>query len=141
MPSPARASCASAAAEQPGVSRRRRPFSFERTRDSGIEQHPPRRPPSPAKGPGAPRRGPSTVLGSGASGRTAVDGSETTLGGSAVATVSDFIVERLSEWGVTRVYGYPGDGINGVMGALNRAEGRIEFVQARHEEMAAFMAC
>jgi len=57
------------------------------------------------------------------------------------ATVSDFLVERLSSWGVKRVYGYPGDGINGVMGALNRANGRIEFIQTRHEEMAAFMAC
>ncbi|MBV4482303.1 thiamine pyrophosphate-requiring protein [Pseudomonas khavaziana] len=55
-------------------------------------------------------------------------------------TVSDFLVERLSEWGVTRIFGYPGDGINGVFGALNRAKGKIEFVQARHEEMAAFMA-
>jgi pyruvate dehydrogenase (quinone) len=57
------------------------------------------------------------------------------------ATVSDFLVQRLSSWGVKRVYGYPGDGINGVMGALNRANGRIEFIQTRHEEMAAFMAC
>jgi pyruvate dehydrogenase (quinone) len=56
-------------------------------------------------------------------------------------TVSDFIVERLHQWGVRRMYGYPGDGINGVFGALNRAGGKIEFVQARHEEMAAFMAC
>ncbi|MFC0399386.1 thiamine pyrophosphate-requiring protein [Paraburkholderia rhizosphaerae] len=55
-------------------------------------------------------------------------------------TVGDFIVERLHRWGVTRMYGYPGDGINGVFGALNRADGKIEFVQARHEEMAAFMA-
>lgn len=54
-------------------------------------------------------------------------------------TVSDFLVERLSEWGVTRIFGYPGDGINGVFGALRRA-GKIEFVQCRHEEMAAFMA-
>jgi pyruvate dehydrogenase (quinone) len=56
-------------------------------------------------------------------------------------TVADFIVERLSNWGVRRVFGYPGDGINGVMGALARAQDRIEFVQTRHEEMAAFMAC
>src|SRR5215467_12342345 len=56
------------------------------------------------------------------------------------ATVSDFIVERLYAWGVRRIYGYPGDGINGVFGGLARAEGRIEFIQARHEEMAAFMA-
>jgi len=55
--------------------------------------------------------------------------------------VSDFIVERLISWGVSRIYGYPGDGINGVMGALNRAKERIDFIQTRHEEMAAFMAC
>lgn len=55
--------------------------------------------------------------------------------------VSDFLVERLISWGVKRIYGYPGDGINGVMGALNRAKDRIDFIQTRHEEMAAFMAC
>jgi pyruvate dehydrogenase (quinone) len=55
--------------------------------------------------------------------------------------VGDFLVRRLSEWGVKRIYGYPGDGINGIMGALDRASDRIEFVQARHEEMSAFMAC
>jgi pyruvate dehydrogenase (quinone) len=55
--------------------------------------------------------------------------------------VGDFLIERLSKWGVQRIYGYPGDGINGIMGALERADGRIEFVQVRHEEMAAFMAC
>jgi pyruvate dehydrogenase (quinone) len=55
--------------------------------------------------------------------------------------VSDFIVERLREWGVKRIYGYPGDGINGIMGALQRAEDGPDFVQVRHEEMAAFMAC
>lgn len=55
-------------------------------------------------------------------------------------TVSDFLVDRLYEWGVRRIFGYPGDGINGVFGALRRAKGKIEFVQARHEEMAAFMA-
>jgi pyruvate dehydrogenase (quinone) len=53
--------------------------------------------------------------------------------------VGDFVVERLRAWGVRRIYGYPGDGINGVIGALQRA-GNIEFVQVRHEEMAAFMA-
>jgi pyruvate dehydrogenase (quinone) len=57
------------------------------------------------------------------------------------ATVSDFLVERLRAWGVRRVFGYPGDGINGVVGALARATDEIRFVQARHEEMAAFMAC
>ena len=53
--------------------------------------------------------------------------------------VGDFLVERLHAWGVRRIYGYPGDGINGVIGALQRA-GNIEFIQVRHEEMAAFMA-
>ncbi len=57
------------------------------------------------------------------------------------ATASDFLLERLTEWGVQRIYGFPGDGINGLLGALDRAGDRIEFVQARHEEMAAFMAC
>src|SRR5256714_4998674 len=56
-------------------------------------------------------------------------------------TVSDQIIERLHAWGVGRVFGYPGDGINGVMGALNRAKDKIEFIQTRHEELAAFMAC
>lgn len=55
-------------------------------------------------------------------------------------TVGDFVVSRLHEWGVRRMFGYPGDGINGMFGALNRARGKIEFIQARHEEMAAFMA-
>ncbi|MCC8936259.1 thiamine pyrophosphate-requiring protein [Bradyrhizobium sp. Arg68] len=55
-------------------------------------------------------------------------------------TVSDFVVHRLHDWDVRHIFGYPGDGINGVFGALNRAGGRIEFIQARHEEMAAFMA-
>src|ERR1700729_3654380 len=55
-------------------------------------------------------------------------------------TVGDFFIERLHEWGVRKIFGYPGDGINGVFGALQRADGAIEFIQARHEEMAAFMA-
>ena len=55
-------------------------------------------------------------------------------------TVGDFLVSRLHAWGVRRLFGYPGDGINGVFGALNRADEKIEFIQTRHEEMAAFMA-
>ncbi len=55
-------------------------------------------------------------------------------------TVGDFIVERLHQWGVRRLFGYPGDGINGVFGALARAKAKMEFIQTRHEEMAAFMA-
>src|SRR5262245_29983850 len=56
-------------------------------------------------------------------------------------SVSDFIVKRLAQWGVRRVFGYPGDGIHGLMGAFGRDSHDIEFIQARHEELAAFMAC
>jgi pyruvate dehydrogenase (quinone) len=55
-------------------------------------------------------------------------------------TVGDFLVQRLHQWGVRHMFGYPGDGINGVFGALNRAGDKMQFIQARHEEMAAFMA-
>ncbi|AEW99596.1 thiamine pyrophosphate protein (plasmid) [Streptantibioticus cattleyicolor NRRL 8057 = DSM 46488] len=51
------------------------------------------------------------------------------------------MLDRLRQWGVHRVYGYPGDGINGMLGAFDRAQGDPEFIQVRHEEMAAFMAC
>ncbi|WP_432710890.1 thiamine pyrophosphate-requiring protein [Pedobacter sp.] len=54
--------------------------------------------------------------------------------------VSDFFIQRLSEWKIERLFGYPGDGINGLLGALNRSK-KIQFIQSRHEEMAAFMAC
>src|SRR5579885_1428940 len=58
-------------------------------------------------------------------------------------TVGDFLLDRLATWGVRRIYGYPGDGINGIMGAFTRSSNgeRPEFIQVRHEEMAAFMAC
>jgi len=56
-------------------------------------------------------------------------------------TVAGFLISRLREWGVRRVYGYPGDGINAIIGAFDKAGGDPEFIQARHEEMAAFMAC
>jgi pyruvate dehydrogenase (quinone) len=58
-------------------------------------------------------------------------------------TVGDFILERLGVWGIQRIYGYPGDGINGIIGAFPRSNNgnpRPEFIQVRHEEMAAFMA-
>lgn len=55
-------------------------------------------------------------------------------------TVGDFLWDRLHQWGVRRIFGYPGDGINGLLGALQRVEDKFEFVQVRHEEMAAFMA-
>lgn len=54
-------------------------------------------------------------------------------------TVGDFVLERLATWGVRRIFGYPGDGINGLTGSLDRQD-KIEFVQVRHEEEAAFMA-
>jgi len=57
-----------------------------------------------------------------------------------VQTVSDFVLDRLGQWGVQRVFGYPGDGINGLIGAFGRND-TLEFVQTRHEEGAAFMAC
>src|SRR6059058_6248145 len=56
-------------------------------------------------------------------------------------TVSDFLIKRINEWGLKRIYGYPGDGINDIIGAIDRANGSVEYVQVRHEEMAAFMAC
>src|SRR5436853_163358 len=61
--------------------------------------------------------------------------------GAMTKTVGDFIWELLSAWGVRRVFGYPGDGIGGLVGALARSKGAIDFVQVRHEEMAGLMAC
>jgi pyruvate dehydrogenase (quinone) len=55
-------------------------------------------------------------------------------------TVADYLLQRLNEWDVHRIFGYPGDGINGIMAALGRQD-KIEFIQARHEELAALMAC
>jgi pyruvate dehydrogenase (quinone) len=60
---------------------------------------------------------------------------------SEVQNVSDFIIKRLASWGITRIFGYPGDGINGIMGALSRSMESVKFTQVRHEEMAALMAC
>src|SRR5579862_9162388 len=54
---------------------------------------------------------------------------------------ADFLLARLREWGIHRIYGYPGDGINAILGAFNRAGSDPELMQVRHEEMAAFMAC
>src|SRR6476469_2505404 len=56
-------------------------------------------------------------------------------------TSADFLLQRLHENGVRRIYGYPADGINAIVGALERQKDLIEFVQVRHEEQAAFMAC
>ena len=56
-------------------------------------------------------------------------------------TVADHLLDRLEEWGANTIFGYSGDGINGILGALDRAGDRFDFIQPRHEEMAAFMAC
>ena len=58
-----------------------------------------------------------------------------------MANVATKMLERLREWGVHRIYGYPGDGINGFLGSLEEVGDDPFFVQTRHEEMAAFMAC
>ena len=55
-------------------------------------------------------------------------------------TVADYLLHRLREWGVDHVFGYPGDGINGILAAWGRADDQPRFIQARHEEMAAFEA-
>ncbi|MGK8505801.1 thiamine pyrophosphate-requiring protein [Nocardia asiatica] len=54
--------------------------------------------------------------------------------------VGDYVVQRLREWGVEQVFGYPGDGINGLIAAFGRADDKPAFIQARHEEMSAFQA-
>lgn len=56
-------------------------------------------------------------------------------------TAADVLIDTLHRWGVDRVFGIPGDGINGIMEALRRAAERVRFVQVRHEEAAALMAC
>src|SRR3954451_25008766 len=56
-------------------------------------------------------------------------------------TVASHLLNRIHEWGVEKVYGYPGDGINGILGAWHEPEGKPEFIQCRHEEIAAFAAC
>ena len=55
-------------------------------------------------------------------------------------TVADFVLERLREWHVEQVFGYPGDGINGLIAAFGKADDKPMFVQSRHEEMSAFQA-
>jgi len=55
-------------------------------------------------------------------------------------TVADYLLERLRAWDVTQVFGFPGDGINGLLAAWGRAESKPQFVQSRHEEMSAFEA-
>jgi pyruvate dehydrogenase (quinone) len=57
-----------------------------------------------------------------------------------MTTVADMLLARLREWGVRQVFGYPGDGINGILGAFSRAANQPRFIQSRHEEMSAFQA-
>src|SRR5437764_13295828 len=54
---------------------------------------------------------------------------------------ADILIETICDWGVDVIFGLPGDGINGIMEALRIRQDRIRFVQVRHEEAAAFMAC
>src|ERR671922_983819 len=56
-------------------------------------------------------------------------------------TTADRLVERLIDWGVDTIFGFPGDGVNGIFEALRTRQGQIRFVQVRHEEAAAFAAC
>lgn len=56
-------------------------------------------------------------------------------------TVGDFFAQRLKEWGIRTIFGFPGDGVNGLLGGLEKHKEDFQFVQVRHEEMAAFMAC
>src|SRR5437588_10523065 len=56
-------------------------------------------------------------------------------------TASDILIDAIHDWGVDVVFGLPGDGINGIMEALRKRADKIRFVQVRHEEAAAFMAC
>ncbi|MGB6194034.1 MAG: thiamine pyrophosphate-binding protein, partial [Terracidiphilus sp.] len=57
------------------------------------------------------------------------------------ATVADHLIERLIEWGVDTIFGFPGDGINGIFEALRTHQDKMRFIQVRHEEAAAFAAC
>lgn len=57
------------------------------------------------------------------------------------ATVADHLIERLIEWGIDTIFGFPGDGINGIFEALRTHQDKMHFIQVRHEEAAAFAAC
>lgn len=56
-------------------------------------------------------------------------------------SVADLLMERLVEWGVDTIFGYPGDGVNGLFEGLRTHQARLRFIQVRHEEAAAFAAC
>src|SRR5438309_5093675 len=56
-------------------------------------------------------------------------------------TAAEVLIDRLIDWGVEVIFGLPGDGINGIMEALRTRQEKIKFLQVRHEEAAALMAC
>ena len=56
-------------------------------------------------------------------------------------TAADILIENVIDWGVDAVFGLPGDGINGIIEALRMRQDKVRFIQVRHEEAAAFMAC
>src|SRR5207302_4426768 len=56
-------------------------------------------------------------------------------------TAADVLIDTIHDWGVEVIFGLPGDGINGIIEALRKRQDEIRFVQVRHEEAAAFMAC
>jgi pyruvate dehydrogenase (quinone) len=56
-------------------------------------------------------------------------------------SVGQYVMQRMQQWGIERIYGYPGDGINGLLAGLRKNKDKPRFIQARHEELAAFMAC
>src|SRR5947209_2008972 len=60
-----------------------------------------------------------------------------------MSTTAEILIETILEWGVDIIFGIPGDGVNGVMEAIRKAQndGKLRFIQTRHEEAAAFMAC
>jgi pyruvate dehydrogenase (quinone) len=58
-----------------------------------------------------------------------------------MTTAAEILIDSIADWGVDVVFGLPGDGINGIMEALRQRRDRVRFVQVRHEEAAAFMAC
>src|SRR5262250_2270579 len=57
------------------------------------------------------------------------------------STAADILIETIRDWGVEVIFGLPGDGINGIVEALRKRRSEIRFIQVRHEEAAAFMAC
>jgi glyoxylate carboligase len=83
------------------------------------------------------------VLVSGDKERIMVESATMTKGGpqQTNGTAADAFIETIMNWGIDTIFGLPGDGINGLMEALRKRQDKVRFVQVRHEEAAAFMAC